>query len=417
VHVNHLAKIGEGEMKLEDIKNITVLGAGAMGHGIAQLCAVAGYNVVMRDIEKKFVDDGLGKIKWSLDKLASKGKISADMVKASLDRITTTTDLKESVKNCDFMIEAIPEVLKLKQDTFKEVDSIAPKHAILATNTSALPITEIAAATKRPEKVVGMHFFNPPQMMRLVEVIYGAKTSKETAEITYNLAIKLGKEPVYCLKDIPGFLANRVMNPPGNFLAWLVSEKIFTPEEIDSTSHFKLGNPMGTFGLMDYVGLDVGYNVQKFFEQREPPYKVAPILEEKIKKKELGVKTGKGFYEYPDKQWRVPPEWSKDKAEKVDPMMSAYVAINRAAQIVADGVASVEDVDKAVRLGFNMPFGMLQLADMQGIDVVVQKLEELDKKYGKIDGLHALLEPHPLLRKMVKEGKLGQKTKQGFYKY
>ncbi|MBS7252099.1 MAG: 3-hydroxyacyl-CoA dehydrogenase, partial [Candidatus Freyarchaeota archaeon] len=146
-------------------------------------------------------------------------------------------------------------------------------------------------------------------------------------------------------------------------------------------------------------------------------YKVAPILEEKIKKKELGVKTGKGFYEYPDKQWRVPPEWSKEKAEKVDPMMSAYVAINRAVQIVADGVASVEDVDKAVRLGFNMPFGMLQLADMQGIDVVVQKLEELDKKYGKIDGLHAILEPHPLLRKMVKEGKLGQKTKEGFYKY
>jgi enoyl-CoA hydratase/3-hydroxyacyl-CoA dehydrogenase len=404
-------------MKLEDIKNITVLGAGAMGHGIAQLCAVAGYNVVIRDIEQKFLDDGLGKIKWSLGKLSEKGKITADAMNAALGRITTTTDLKAAVKNCDFMVEAIPEVLKLKQDTFKEVDAAAPKHAILATNTSALSITEMAKVTKRPDKVVGMHFFNPPQMMRLVEVIYQPKTSKETAEITYQLAKKLGKEPVYCMKDIPGFLANRVMNPPGNFLAWLVSEKIFTAAEIDSTAHFKLGNPMGTFGLMDYVGIDVGYHVQKFFEEKEPPYKVAPILEELFKKKELGVKTGKGFYTYPDKQWKVPAEWSKDKAEKFDPMMSAYVAINRAAQIVADGVATAQDVDKAVQLGFNMPFGMLQLADMQGIDVVVQKLEELNKKYGKIDGLEAILEPHPILKKMVKEGKLGQKTKEGFYKY
>lgn len=404
-------------MKLEDIKNITVLGAGAMGHGIAQLCAVAGYNVVIRDIEQKFLDDGLGKIKWSLGKLSEKGKISADMMNAALGRITTTTDLKESVKNCDVMVEAIPEILKLKQDTFKEVDAAAPKQAILATNTSALSITDMANVTKRPDKVVGMHFFNPPQMMRLVEVIYQPKTSKETAEIIYQLAKKLGKEPVYCMKDIPGFLANRVMNPPGNFLAWLVSEKIFTPAEIDSTAHFKLGNPMGTFGLMDYVGIDVGYHVQKFFEQKEPPYKVAPILEELFKKKELGVKTGKGFYKYPDKTWKVPAEWSKDKAEKFDPMMSAFVAINRAAQIVADGVATAQDVDKAVQLGFNMPFGMLQLADMQGIDVCVQKLEELNQKYGKIDGLKAILEPHPILKKMVKEGKLGQKSKEGFYKY
>ncbi|MEM2144688.1 MAG: 3-hydroxyacyl-CoA dehydrogenase [Candidatus Jordarchaeaceae archaeon] len=404
-------------MKLEDIKNITVLGAGAMGHGIAQLCAVAGYNVTIRDIEQRFLDDGLNKIKWSLGKLSEKGKISADAMKAALDRITTTTDLKAAVKNCDYMIEAIPEILKLKQDTFKEVDATAPKHAILATNTSALSITEMANVTKRPDKVVGMHFFNPPQMMRLVEVIYQPKTSKETAEITYQLAKKLGKEPVYCMKDIPGFLANRVMNPPGNFLAWLVSEKIFTAAEIDSAAHFKLGNPMGTFGLMDYVGIDVGYHVQKFFEQKEPPYKVAPILEELFNKKELGVKTGKGFYTYPDKTWKVPAEWSKDKAEKFDPMMSAFVAINRAAQIVADGVATPQDVDKAVQLGFNMPFGMLQLADMTGIDVVVQKLEELNQKYGKIDGLRVLLEPHPILKKMVKEGKLGQKTKEGFYKY
>jgi enoyl-CoA hydratase/3-hydroxyacyl-CoA dehydrogenase len=404
-------------MKLEDIKNVTVLGAGAMGHGIAQLFAVAGYNVVIRDIEQKFLDDGLGKIKWSLGKLAEKNKITQDAMKAALGRITTTTDLKGSVKKADFVVEAIPEILKLKEDTFKEIDASSPKQAILATNTSALSITDMAKATKRPDKVVGMHFFNPPQMMRLVEVIYQPKTSKETAEITYELAKKLGKEPVYCMKDIPGFLGNRVMSPPGNFLAWLVSEKLFTPAEIDSAAHFKQGSPMGVFGLLDVVGIDVGYHVQKFFEEKEPPYKVAPITEEKMKKKELGVKTGKGFYTYPDKTWRIPPEWNQNIADKFDPMTNAFVAINRAAQIVADGVASAQDVDKAVMLGFNMPFGMLQIADSLGIDVVVQKLDELNKKYGKIDSLSVILTPHPILKKMVKEGKLGQKSKQGFYKY
>jgi enoyl-CoA hydratase/3-hydroxyacyl-CoA dehydrogenase len=405
-------------MKLEDIKNVTVLGAGLMGHGIAQLFAVAGYNVVIRDIKQEFLDKGVANIKGNLTKyFVEKNKMTQDAMNAALGRITTNLDLKAAVKKADFVLEAIPEELKLKVDTFKEVDAAAPKQAILATNTSALPVTQMANATKRPAQVLGMHFFSPPQTMRLVEVIYQPKTSKETAEVTFQLAKKLGKDPIYCMKDIPGFLANRVMNPPGNFMAWLVSEKIFTPAEIDSASVFKMGSKMGNFGLMDYVGIDVGYHVQKFFEEKEPPYKVAPVLEELMKKKELGVKTGKGFYTYPDKTWRVPPEWSKDKADKFDPMMSALVAINRAAQIVADGVASPEDVDKAVQLGFNMPYGMLQIADDQGIDVIVQKLEDLNKKYGKIDGLKVLLEPNSLLKKMVKEGKLGKKSKQGFYKY
>lgn len=402
---------------MEDVKNVTVLGAGLMGHGIAQLFAAAGYNVVIRDIEQKFLDDGVGKIKWSLGKLAEKNKITQDAMNAALARITTTTDLKASVKKADIVVEAIPEILKLKEDTFKEIDAAAPKQAILATNTSALSVTDMAKVTKRPDKVVGMHFFSPPQLMRLVEVIYQPKTSKETAEITFQLAKKIGKEAVYCMKDVPGFIANRITNPGSNFLAWLVSEKLFTPAEIDSAGHFKQGSPMGSFGLLDFVGVDVGYHVQKTFEEKEPPFKVAPILEEKMKKKELGVKTGKGFYTYPDKTWRIPPEWNQNIADKFDPMMIAYISINRAAQVVADGVASPQDADKAVMLGFNLPFGMLQLADSLGIDVVVQKLDEMNKKYGKIDGLKVLLDVHPSLRKMVKEGKLGKNSKEGFYKY
>ena len=167
-----------------EIKKIAVLGAGLMGHGITQVAATAGFEVVMRDIDEKFLSSGIEKIKWSLGKFAEKGRISEEDSKKAFGRIKTTISLKEATKDVDFVIEAIPENLKLKQQTFKEMDGYAPSHAILATNTSALPITEIAAATKRPEKVVGMHFFSPPQMMRLCEVVRGKKTSDETLNLS-----------------------------------------------------------------------------------------------------------------------------------------------------------------------------------------------------------------------------------------
>jgi len=395
-----------------------VIGAGTMGHGIAQICAMAGFTVWMRDIKREFLDNAMQRIKWSLGKLFEKRKITQETVDKTLGNIRTTIDLKEAVENADFVIEAVPENLELKKKIFREMDEIAPKESILASNTSALPISEIAESTGRPDKVVGMHFFNPPQIMKLVEVIYGCKTSDETVKTTFDLARKLGKEPIICRKDVVGFVANRVMNPPANVLAWLISEGIFKPEEIDSASFFKGGQRMGVFGLIDFVGIDVQYSVLKFFEEREPErFEVAPIIKEKVEKGELGVKTGKGFYEYPDKKWQIPSSWSKELAEKFNPLWSMLISINMASELVAEKIATPEDIDKAVKLGFNIPIGVLEFADQIGIDTVVKQLEELSKKYGHIDKLRNILNPHPLLYEMLKENKLGKKSGEGFYKY
>lgn len=393
-----------------EIKKIAVLGAGLMGHGITQVAATAGFEVKMRDIEERFLSSGMEKIKWSLGKFAQKGRISEEDYKKALERIKTTVSLEEATKDVDFVIEAIPEKLKLKRQVFKEIDGYAPSHAILATNTSALPITEIAVATNRPEKVVGMHFFSPPQMMRLCEVIKGDKTSDETLNTTIELGKKFGKEVVVCKKDIPGFIANRITTAGSNLVAWMVYKGEYTVEEVDAATIHKAGMPMGMFGLMDFVGIDVGGSVAKFMDERWPGYDMCPLLKEKIEKGELGVKTGKGFYTYPERRW-VPLDLPLEKAEKFDAMTSNYVNVNVAAELLREDVATTEDIDKSIKLGFNAPIGILELADSIGIDVVVSKLKEFEKKYGPF------YKPSPLLEEMVKKGELGSKTGKGFYKY
>jgi 3-hydroxyacyl-CoA dehydrogenase len=393
-----------------EIKKIAVLGAGLMGHGITQVAATAGFEVNMRDIEEKFVNSGMEKIKWSLGKFAQKGRISEEDAKKTVERIKTTVSLKEATQNVDFVIEAVPEKLKLKQQVFKEIDGYTPSHAILATNTSALPITEIAAATNRPEKVVGMHFFSPPQMMRLCEVIRGDKTSYETLNATIELGKKFGKEVVVCKKEIPGFIANRITIPGSNLVCWMVHKGEYTVEEVDAAAIHRAGMPMGMFGLMDFTGIDVGGSVAKFMDERWSGFEMCPLFKEKIDKGELGVKTGKGFYTYPEKRW-VPLDLPLEKAEKFDAMTATYVNINAAAELLSKDVATREDIDKAIKLGFNAPIGILELADTLGVDVVVSKLKEIEKKYG------SFYKPDPLLEEMVKKGELGTKTGKGFYKY
>lgn len=195
------------------IKNITVLGSGIMGHGIAQVSAMSGYDVVLRDVEQQFLDKAMEKIKWSLDKLVSKQKISENEAQAIFSRITPKVNLEESLKNCDLMIEAVPEIMDLKKKVYAEVDAIASENTIYASNTSTLPITEIANMIKRPNKFIGIHFFNPPQLMKLVEVIPGQKTPPELVDLTMNFVRSVSKEPVLCKKDVAGFIVNRIFIP------------------------------------------------------------------------------------------------------------------------------------------------------------------------------------------------------------
>jgi len=242
---------------LTEIKRITVLGAGLMGHGIAQVAAQFGrYDVTIRDIEQKFIDNGLNMIRESLQRFLKKGQTSEAEMNEILTRIHPTLDLKSAVSNADLIIEAVPENSDLKKPLLREADGYAPPHAIIVTNTSSISITELASATKRPEKFCGMHFFNPPQLMKLVEIVKGAKTTDETTQTVLEAAQRMGKETVLVKKDCPGFIVNRVLTPALNEAAALYWEEVAERDDIDKAIKLGLNWPMGPLMLIDYIGAD-----------------------------------------------------------------------------------------------------------------------------------------------------------------
>jgi len=283
-----------------DIKTVGVVGAGTMGNGIAQVAATAGYNVIMSDIEDRFVQSGIKNVDKFLAKSVEKGKMSGDEKNAIMGRIKGTTKI-EDMKDADVVVEVVLEKMDLKKQIFKQLDEITKKDAILATNTSSMSITEIATATARPDRVVGMHFFNPVPLMKLVEVIRGLRTGDETVATTMELSKKLGKEPVEVKVDVPGFLANRLMIAVAIEAIKLYEQGIASKEDVDKAAKLGLNYPMGPFELMDLTGIDINYHVMDYFHQELPKeLKWDPPLTIKnmVKAGLLGRKTGAGWYNY-----------------------------------------------------------------------------------------------------------------------
>ncbi|MEM3140629.1 MAG: 3-hydroxyacyl-CoA dehydrogenase NAD-binding domain-containing protein, partial [Nitrososphaerota archaeon] len=361
------------------IRNVAVIGAGTMGHGIAQVFAMKGYNVNLLDISEDILKKALQNIEWSLSKFVEKKRLRKEDAEATLSRIKTTTIYEEAVKDVDLAIEAVPENLELKKKIFMKIDGIAPPHTILATNTSTLSITEMGKVTKRPDKTVGMHWFNPPQLMQLIEVVRGEQTSNETVETIMNLSRDLGKTPILCKKDVRGFIVNRVLGAVFNEAFWTYYRGEASKEGIDSSVKFSGGFPMGWFELCDFVGLDIAYEVGKILYQAYGErFKPCPeVIEPLVKEGKLGQKTGIGFYDWSKGRPRIPFELS----DEYDYERSWAVAVNESAWLVYEEVADPDSIDTGMKLGTGWPQGPCEYADRKGLNTVLEKLKQLYGKY------------------------------------
>jgi len=385
------------------INRVTVVGAGTMGHGIAQTFAQAGYDVIINDIDEEILSTALDNIEGSLRKL------DVEDSDAILDRIGTTTDNEAAFSDVDLVVEAVPEDIDLKLDVFRTADELAPDDAILATNTSTLPITEIADATNRTEQVVGMHFSSPVQMMPIVEIIRGDKTTDSVFETAQAIGENIGKTPVLVEQDVPGFLINRI-----NLRFWMeairqVDADVHEMETIDAAIR-RLGFPMGPFEVLDFAGIDVFEMAARSMRDRGVDLHISNLLTEVVEDERYGMKTGEGFYEYPE-----PGEYSRvnipsEPRYAFDPKELIAPAVNEAAWLLENDVTTKSEIDKAVQIGMNWPRGLLEFADEYGIDRLVETLESLRARTGWEE-----YEPHPLLLEMVENDEVGLASGTGFY--
>ncbi len=387
---------------------VLVVGAGTMGHGIGELCALFGHEVVLVDVSEDVLEKAKQKISWSLKKLFEKGKLkeSWDSV---LSRISFTTDLAEAAKDADFVIEAVVENTDVKRKVFSVLEENTRKDVVLSTNTSTIPIGDIASVLRDPSRIVGLHFFNPPTLIRFVEIIKGKETSERTLSVTVEFARSIGTEFIIVNKDVPGFVVNRINLRVFTEAVRLVEEG-FKPEEVDAPFRYRLGMPMGPLEVIDFSGVDVAYYVLGEVTKRGFNIKTPNLLEDMVKAKRLGVKSGSGFYEYKGFYGRafIP----KEKAYSTNPLRVLAPAINEACWLIREGVSTRDDIDKAMKMGMSYPKGLLEYADEYGLDHVNSVLEERLKATS-----YEEYTPDPLLVEMVSSKKLGKKTGKGFYSW
>ena len=364
-----------------DIRTIAVIGAGDMGHGIAEVAALAGFRVWLFDVNDAALERGKERIYASLEKLTSKGRVSrelADQIRES--SLTGTTDLAEAVSAAEFVVEAVPEILELKRETFRRLDELASSRAILASNTSTMSVTELGAMTNRPSQVLGFHFFNPPVLMRLVEVIRGVATSDDTIESALALAKAMGKTPVLVQKDTPGFIVNRVNAASTVLFQSIVERKEIEPEPLDAFMR-SLGHPFGPKELTDYIGVDVAVSMGRYLaDTLHPDYAPALHLVEMADAGLLGKKSGRGYYDW--SEGRPTLDFSK-ATRALNPLLPLFAQINEATKLVEQGVCSTGDVELAMRLGNGLSVGPMTWAKSFSKWDLSDQLESLAARYEK----------------------------------
>lgn len=391
--------------EIDSVREVTVVGAGTMGHGIAQTFATAGYAVTLVDVSEDILSDAIEKIESSLQQL------DPEETEGILDQISLETERETAFPRSDFLVEAVPEDIDIKQDVFADADQLTPEGTILATNTSTLPISEIGSVTEQPARVVGMHFSNPVQLMPIVEVIRGEATSDLVFEATQELSRDIGKTPISVEKDVPGFLINRINIRFWNEALRRVSDDEITPRQIDASVR-RLGFPMGPFEVMDFSGIDVVEMAASSMQERGVELHVPSNLSKKVEDEQFGMKTGTGFYNYPSPGEYSRADISRTQRFDYNPWEVIAPAVNEAAWLLRNDVTTKEEIDRSVQLGMNWPRGLLELADEYGLDEIVATLERLQAESGWDE-----YAPEPLLTEKVDADELGIKTGQGFYEW
>jgi enoyl-CoA hydratase / 3-hydroxyacyl-CoA dehydrogenase len=398
---------------MKEIKNFVVLGAGAMGAQIGALAAEAGFNVIIRDLQDKFLERGRQIIEDLYDRNIKRGYSTEARKQEVFSRIRFITDLKEAMKDANYVIEAVPEILELKQKVFGEASALARADTVFTTNTSSISISEIAKGAKRPDMVVGTHYFNPPNRMSLLEIIEGVQTSPQALEIADKVGKAMGRDVVH-VKDGPGFLVNRIWCVMANEADWAVYQgEAKSRLAVDSAIKYKMGLPMGLLEINDTLeggSIDTQYHVLEYFKATlGESYGPGPLTTEAFKAGNLGKKTGKGYYDWSAGQTNEIP---MNAGADFNIVRIMACGVNEASKLIESGSTTRDEVDRGVLLGLNYPRGILRMADSVGLDKVVGELNRLEKTYKE-----ARYKCCNFLASLVAQGKLGRKTGQGFYTY
>lgn len=390
-----------------------VVGAGAMGGEIAQVISASDRPVILKDVDQAMLDRGMATIRRIYQRAVERGKMPADEMARKLALVTPTLAY-DGLADVDIVIEAVPEKIAIKKQVFAELERVVPEMAIFASNTSALSISELAAATRRPARMIGMHFFNPAHVMRLVEVIPGLETSQQTVDDVVAFAETLHKTPIV-VQECPGFVVNRLLMPYLNEAAYCLQEGAATAAEIDQAA-VEFGMPMGPLALMDMIGLDVCQHIMEYlYSEYGPRMEPASLLARLTAAGRLGKKVNKGFYGYDGEPAGLPVfDRIPDSMFSVERIM--YPLINEATLALQEHIASANDIDMAMIAGVGMTYrgerrGPLVIADILGLDVLLAGLEQFHARYGE------RFRPARLLRAKVRAGHLGVKASRGFHEY